>query len=251
MSKKKNSTLGILALVFSILGCTFWLGLILAIIDLCRRDDRKKGCSIAALIIAGLYFLIGIFAVLGSGNDKPKAVNTARDNYQTAQESSNIDNTPGQPAEEAGPSAEQQKQNEPPQPSVSEKDIFGIMETAEMNDVQVTMTNYSESTGSEWNKPADGNVFVLVEFEIVNNSDSELSISSMLSFEAYADDYAANLSLGALMENDQNQLDGTVAPGKRMKGWTGYEVPSEWNNLEIHFTSDVWSNNKFKFLISK
>lgn len=251
MSKNKNSTLGILALVFSILGCTFLLGLILAIIDLCRKDGRKKGCAIAALIITGIYLLIGIIAISGSNNDKPKAVNTAKDNYQTSQERNDIDSTPNQPVEETSSSTEQQEQNEPPQLNISEKDIFGMMETAEMNDVQVTMTNYSESSGSEWNKPTDGNVFVLVEFEIVNNSDSDLSISSMLSFEAYADDYAANLSLGALMENEQNQLDGTIAPGKRMKGWIGYEVPSEWQNLEIHFTSDVWTNNKFKFLITK
>lgn len=251
MPKNKNSTLGILALVFSILGCTFLLGLILAIIDLCRKDGRKKGCAIAALIITGIYLLIGIIAISGSNNDKPKAVNTAKDNYQTSQERNDIDSTPNQPVEETSSSTEQQEQNEPPQLNISEKDIFGMMETAEMNDVQVTMTNYSESSGSEWNKPTDGNVFVLVEFEIVNNSDSDLSISSMLSFEAYADDYAANLSLGALMENEQNQLDGTIAPGKRMKGWIGYEVPSEWQNLEIHFTSDVWTNNKFKFLITK
>lgn len=251
MSKNKNSTLGILALVFSILGCTFLLGLILAIIDLCRKDGKKKGCAIAALIIAGLYFLIGIFAVSGSDNDKPKAVSPAKDNYQAVQENTNADETAEHPVEETSPSPEQQLQNEPPQPDISEKDIFGIMETAEMNDVQVTMTNYSESSGSEWNKPAEGNVFVLIEFEIVNNSDADLSISSMLSFEAYADDYAANFSLGALMENEQNQLDGTIAPGKRMKGWTGYEVPSDWSNMEIHFTSDVWSNDKFRFSINK
>lgn len=125
------------------------------------------------------------------------------------------------------------------------------METAEMNDIQVTMTNYKESAGSEWNSPASGNVFVLVEFEIVNNSDSDLAISSMLSFEAYADDYAANSSLTALLENDQNQLDGSIASGKRMRGWVGYEVPSGWRTLEVHFTDNVWSSNKFKFFVQK
>ena len=56
---------------------------------------------------------------------------------------------------------------------------------------------------------------------------------------------------GALMENEQNQLDGTIASGKKMRGWTGYEVSSEWKELEIHFTDNVWSSNKFKFLIQK
>lgn len=131
------------------------------------------------------------------------------------------------------------------------KDTFGLMETAEMNNVQVTMTNYSENYGSEWNQPADGNVFVLAEFEIANNSDSELAVSSILSFDAYVDGYSANTSFGALLENEQNQLDGTIASGMKMRGWIGYEFPANWRKLEIHFTDNVWTSNKFKFLIKK
>lgn len=132
-----------------------------------------------------------------------------------------------------------------------DKDIFYVGETAELNNVQVTMTDYSESYGSDFNYPAGGNVFVLVEFEIVNNSNSDLTISSMLSFSAYADDYALDYSLGALMEKgSSNQLDGTIAAGKRMKGVIGWEVPLDWKTIEIHFTDNVWSNNKFRFEIN-
>lgn len=136
--------------------------------------------------------------------------------------------------------------------STSVLSIFYIGETAELNNVQVTMTNYSESYGSEFNYPADGNVFVLAEFEIVNNTNNDLAISSMLSFSAYADDYALDYSLGALMEKgNANQLDGTIASGKKMKGVIGWEVPTDWEVIEIHFTDNVWSNNKFKFEIDK
>lgn len=124
-------------------------------------------------------------------------------------------------------------------------------ETAELNGVQVTLTNYKESSGSEWNKPSDGNVFVLAEFEISNGTDDEMVVSSMLSFEAYADDYKLDYSISALMENDGTQLDGNIAAGKKMKGWMGWEVPSDYANVEIHFTDNVWSNNKFVFLIEK
>ena len=72
-----------------------------------------------------------------------------------------------------------------------------------------------------------------------------------MSFSAYVDGYSANTSFGALMENEQNQLDGTIASGKKMRGWIGYEVSSGWKELEIHFTDNVWSSNKFKFLIQK
>lgn len=113
------------------------------------------------------------------------------------------------------------------------------------------MTNYRESYGSDWFSPDAGNVFVFTEFEIVNNSGSEVAVSSIAGFDAYADGYLANYSFEALAENDQGQLDGSISPGKKMRGWIGYEVPSGWSNLEIHFKHNIWSNNKFKFEITK
>lgn len=130
--------------------------------------------------------------------------------------------------------------------------IFRVGEIAELKNVQVTLLSYDETTGSQWAAPADGNVFVLAEFEIANNTDHDLAISSMLSFEAYADDYTLNYSLSALLARDGlTQLDGTIAAGKKMKGWIGWEVPSDWSEVEIHFTDNVWSNNNFKFIIEK
>lgn len=131
-----------------------------------------------------------------------------------------------------------------------EKTVFYVGETAELKGVQVTMTNFEESTGQDFVTPTDGNVFALAEFEIVNNTDSEINISSMLSFEAYADDYSLNYSLSAAMLKD-GQLDGTVAAGKIMKGWIGWEVPEDYQNVEIHFTDNVWSSSKFVFLYEK
>lgn len=148
---------------------------------------------------------------------------------------------------------EQQNTETDPQETPSDKETaFGVGETAEMNDVQVTLLGYEESSGSEYNTPVEGNVFLLANFEIVNNSDQELNISSMMSFEAYADDYALNYSLNAVLEKaDANQLDGTIAPGKKMNGVIGYEVPADWSEVEIHFVDNVWSSNKFIFTITK
>ena len=72
------------------------------------------------------------------------------------------------------------------------KTEFYIGETAELDKVQTTLIDVTESTGSEYNQPNEGNVFVLCEFEICNNSDTEIAVSSMLSFEAYCDDYTCS-----------------------------------------------------------
>ena len=58
--KQGNSALGISAFIFSILGFTFGVAIILSIIDLRKKDGRKKSLSIAALIICGIWVLGGI-----------------------------------------------------------------------------------------------------------------------------------------------------------------------------------------------
>lgn len=132
--------------------------------------------------------------------------------------------------------------------SVSGK-TFKLGDSVELKDVVVKFVSVTESTGSQYNKPSDGNVFVLCEFEIVNNSKDELAVSSIMSFSAYCDDYTCDYSLSALMEKgNKDQLDGSVAAGKKMKGVVGYEVPADWKELEVHYTLDVLYNDKIVFV---
>ena len=165
-----------------------------------KCNYKQSQCNIASrkkLVCPTCLWCLIIAIAVNSSDSKPKAV--------TGKAESQV--------------VKQQTQDSNVQSSEPVKDTFGLMETAEMNNVQVTMTNYNENYGSEWNKPTDGNVFLLVEFEIANNSTSELAVSSIISFDGYVDGYSASTSFSAL--------------------------------LEIHFTDNVWSNNKFKFLLQK
>lgn len=132
------------------------------------------------------------------------------------------------------------------------KKEYEVGERVELNDVAATLVEVKEEKGSTFNKPVEGNVFILCEFEIENNSDKELNISSMVSFAGYCDDHALNYSLTALLEKgNKNQLDGTVAPGKKFNGVIGYEVSKDWKELEIKFTPDVWSSKDITFVVNR
>lgn len=196
------------------------------------KEKKKGSCLKTILIVIAVIVVLGVIGSIFGEEEKPEKVGDVSTDTQSEEPSGETEIEPKEDSEE--------------------QTLFKQGEVAEMNDVQVTLMGYEESTGSEFNTPAEGNVFVLANFEIANDSDSELSISSALSFEAYADDYALNYSFGALMEKtDSTQLDGTIAPGKKMNGWIGYEVPADWSNIEIHFTDNVWSSNKFVFEITK
>ena len=118
---------------------------------------------------------------------------------------------------------------------------FTVHDTVEVNDVYVTLESFTESAGGNLLTPADGNVFILCEFTIENKSNKDIAVSSMLSFEAYADDYSTAMSIMATSSAEKAQLDGTIAPDKKMNGVIGFEVPRDWSVFEIRYTPDVLS----------
>jgi len=137
------------------------------------------------------------------------------------------------------------------QPSELQQSTFGVGEKVELNDISVTLVKVSENSGGNYMTPSDGKVFVVCEFDIENNSDEDIAISSIMSFDTYIDDYASSLSLSAMLSTDQPQLDGSIAAGKKMNGVIGYEADPDWSSIEIRFKPDFWSGNKFIFSTSK
>ncbi len=187
---------------------------------------RKKQGYILKWVIIGIV-VIGIIGSAGESDDNAKDVTTAK--------KENLENTSSQ---------EKKKETE-----------FSVGETAEYKNVQVKLIGYEESYGNDWGKPGDGKVFVFPEFEITNNSNEEISVSSLVSFECYVDDYKTDFSSNAFMvistEDGKQQLDGSIAPGKKLKGVLGIEASSNWNTVEIYYKDNVWLNSNFSFEIRR
>lgn len=189
-------------------------------------------------ILIGVLIVIALLVVINTmgGSKEPQKVATPTQSQNTAAATT--------AATTATKAVEQTTA-----PKEDKKTTFLVGETAELNGVQVTLKGVTESKGSSYNKPNDGNVFVLCEFDIANNSDAEIAVSSMMSFNAYCDDYACTYSLGALIEKgSKNQLDGSVAAGKKFNGVVGYEVPADWKELEISFIPDFWTGKDITFI---
>lgn len=136
----------------------------------------------------------------------------------------------------------------------TEKTKFSVGEVAEYKGVQVSVLNYEESTGNDWGAPDEGNIFVFVNIEITNNSDKEISVSSMLSFDAYCDDYKLDFSSNALLAAstaNKQQVDGSIASGKKLNGYLGFEVPTDWTTIEINYKDNAWLSSNFSFIVTK
>lgn len=116
--------------------------------------------------------------------------------------------------------------------------------------IALTVLNVKQTKGSGYSAADPGRIFVLIELQIENNSSSELSINSLFGFDAYCDDYSVDYSFAADM-NTKNDIPTTdVKPGKKIKGWKGFEVPENWKELVVQFKPNVWSSSeKIEFVI--
>lgn len=137
------------------------------------------------------------------------------------------------------------------EPTPEAKDGYGVGERAEHEDVAVTLTEVEESSGGDFFTPEEGKVFLICHFDIENNSDKDLAVSSIMSFDAYVDDYSTSMSLSATASSSETQLDGSVAAGKKMAGVIGYEAPEDWSTLEVTFKPNVWSGKNITFVAEK
>jgi len=131
----------------------------------------------------------------------------------------------------------------------SKKDDIGKTRITK-DGVSVTLVSCRETPGSGYKKADAGKVFLLPEFLIENNSGKNVSVSSILCFNAYCDGYSCEYSFTAAL-NATGTLDGDVAAGKKMRGQAGFEVSRNWKELEVHVKLDVWGSEELVFVIYK
>lgn len=187
------------------------------------REKKKGGCLKTALIVIVVLAILGVIGTaLGKKDDKVKDATAGKGDAKSKE--------------------------------TKEKTEFAIGETAEQKGIQITLLSTTESSGNEFTTPDEGNVFLLCEFEITNNSEKDIAISSIASFEAYCDDYSINQDILGLQVSEaegKNQLDGSVAAGKKMNGIIAYQVPAEWSTMEIKVSPDFWSSKDITFVFNK
>ncbi|MCR5544436.1 MAG: hypothetical protein K6F55_09855, partial [Eubacterium sp.] len=91
-NQKQTSGLGIAALILSILGCTFIVGAILAIIDLASNNGKSKTLSKIALGICGAWLVIGIIGMFVNKGNKNSTTTTSVTTEATTEVATSSDN---------------------------------------------------------------------------------------------------------------------------------------------------------------
>lgn len=194
---------------------------------------QKKSIGKTIGIALAVVIVIGAIAAAAGKDDKPKKVESGQ-NPSSSQGTNQGTNQDVPPSED--------------------QSTFGVGDKVEYNGVYVTLNSVEELSGGEFFAPEEGKVYVSCEFTIENESKDELNISSIMCFDAYVDDIATDMSMGASMAAEAgglDGLDGAIAAGKKMHGVIGYEVPKDWSEIEVHFNPDAWGGKDFVFAYKK
>lgn len=121
-------------------------------------------------------------------------------------------------------------------------------------DITISLTNTSESNGSDLSSPSDGNIFYICEFQIVNNSAKDITINSLSDLEAYCGDYSVSEDISGLLlpeTEGKNSLDGTIAAGQTFTGVVTYQIPDDYDQMQFRLSPDFWNTDTATFTVPK
>lgn len=112
-------------------------------------------------------------------------------------------------------------------------ETYTVGDTATTKSYKLTVEglNVVESD-NQFVQPDDGNQFIEVLLMLENTSESEMHIS-MLNFDAYVDGFSISQDVTVASVSTRDNMGGTVGSGKKLSGSLCYEVPENWEELEV------------------
>lgn len=176
-------------------------------------------------------------------------------NLEEEQPTATAEPAPVPAAEPQSPPVERDAEDERPAEVESENrtisEVGGVVET---KNFRVSVEDLRKPKGNDFNRPGEGKEFVQVVLLIENISDRDYSVSSVLMFDAYYDGFSITESLSAAIADDAyDTINGPLAAGKKLLGALSYELPVEWETLEVDVdltTLRLSTDGKIKIILN-
>lgn len=142
-------------------------------------------------------------------------------------------------------STEKATETETEEDSEPERTEFYTNELVEIGDLVVSLNEVFESEGKEFFEPDEGNKYVIVDLTFYNTGSESYALSSMLGFELVDNEtYTYDTSWTAPLKGS---LDGTILPGRQLRGQVGFEIPEGSVATELLFDYDLFASGQLVF----
>lgn len=130
-------------------------------------------------------------------------------------------------------------------PTPAGPQTYNVGDIISIGDSVLVVLGWEVVAGDQFSKPDAGNKFVAVDVLIVNQSKSSASISSLLQV-SLKDETAQKYTVDLLATTAAKggSIDGELAPGERVRGKIGFQVPENAQGLQFVFDADVFGAGK-------
>ncbi|OAB43373.1 DUF4352 domain-containing protein [Paenibacillus glacialis] len=141
---------------------------------------------------------------------------------------------PASTKESTAPVKEDKKEEVKKEETKPTTEVFKPGDAVTFNDLIITLNSAKDHKGNDFQKPADGKVFKVVDVTIENKGTKEAPISSIINTSMVdSDGYKYTIALATFVEN---QLDGSVPAGRKLRGQVAFEIPKDAPGLEFIFS---------------
>ncbi len=127
--------------------------------------------------------------------------------------------------------------------------VYNVGDVIRVADEIIVVLGWEEVPAGEFVFPEDGNKFVAVELIIVNEDTKPVTISPVWQMnlkDSTAQKFSVNWKVPGVQESASVQ--GELAPGEKVRGKVGFEVPV--NAQDLQFTFDANAFDKGKAIVS-
>lgn len=136
---------------------------------------------------------------------------------------------------------------EPPAELAGEQEqtTFAVGNFVEIGDLTLVVNEVTFPPGDDFNTPDADHKFVVVDVTLENKGSETRAISSLMQMELKdATGQKYDLDLMASVASGGSTPDGEIAPGEKVRGQVGFEVPEDAQGLVFVFDADVFGHGK-------
>ena len=136
---------------------------------------------------------------------------------------------------------------EPPASIAGEtsQQTYNVGDVIAMGTTNITVNEVLYPAGDQFNKPNAGFKFLVVDITIENTSATAISVSTLLQMSVKdSSGQKFDVDLMASVASGGSSPDGEIAPGEKLRGQVGFQVPENATGLVFVFDADVWGSGK-------
>ena len=220
------------------------LGLIKPIKFVFWTKKKTRGQALLVCSIVIVVSIIGISTI--SGNAKTPATVAVATSPASSNQNQVAPLATAQPPSPTSTTTPLVTATVPPEPTYEVKDKYLVGDIAQLDDTQVQVTKVEKSAGTKYDKPKDGQEYVIVTIAIKNKGSAEIDYNTY--------DFQMSNSQGQLSDqaftivNTETSLgSGQLMSNGVVTGTVVFEQPIDDSALELIYKPSFWGNVTVKF----